>query len=119
MKVGAKEYLLRNLMGMNCEERLQRNRPALRENFPNGPAFSPNFNRGTVERAHESSIYVKRAFYFITPLMPGVTKVTQSDPGSNVNSVPQEEHQRQRMRLELWFTSISSPLQSCSGTMSL
>jgi len=62
---------------------------------------------------------LKRAFYFITPLMPGVTKVTQSDPGSNVNSVPQEEHQRQRMRLELWFNSISSPLQSCSGTMSL
>jgi hypothetical protein len=104
---------------MNCEERLQGNRPARRENFPNAPAFSPNFNRGIVERAYESSIYVEKGVLFDHALMPGVTKVTQSDPGSNLNSVPQEEHQRQRVRLELWFTSISSPLQSCSGTMSL
>jgi hypothetical protein len=53
------------------------------------------FNRGIVERAYESSLYVKRAFYSITPLMPGVTKVTQSESGSKVNSVPQEEHQTQ------------------------
>jgi hypothetical protein len=49
---------------MNCEERLQGKRPARQENFPNGPAFSPNFNRGIVERAYESFIYVEKGFLF-------------------------------------------------------
>jgi hypothetical protein len=85
---------------------------------PRSPFF--NFNRGIVERAYESSIYVEKGFLFDHASHARRHKVTQSESGSNVNSVPQEEHQKkQRMRFGRWATSISSPLQSCSGTMSL
>ena len=42
--------------------------------------------------------------------MPGVTKVTQSESGFNVNSVP---------GFERWSTSISSPFQSCSNNIAV
>jgi len=57
---------------MNCEERLQGNRPARREKFPEWGRLSPLTSIGELLNALMNlCLYVKRAFYLITPLKLG------------------------------------------------